>query len=79
MANSLLSINWITDLLALPTPDAQLVQLRSGNLWHEAGVAELLDHAEQLVQRNPGQAHQLALLAEQCAEQVGAAACLPRA
>ncbi|MEZ4732239.1 MAG: CHAT domain-containing protein [Caldilineaceae bacterium] len=78
MSTPILTEQQLVDLLALPTQTEQFAQLRTYQLWHETGVAHLLEQAEQLVQRNPGQAHQLALLAEQSAVQVAATACLPR-
>ena len=65
MANSFLNDNWVTHLLTLPTQAEQLTQLQSVKLADQAGLVDLLDYAEDLVQRNPGQAHQLALLCEQ--------------
>lgn len=79
MTNPVLPADWLPDLLALPTVAAQIVQLQTLNLWQEAGILTLLDHAEQLVQRNPGQAHQLALLIEQGADQGVGAGYRPRA
>lgn len=79
MTKALLPTHWFTALLDLPTAAAQMAQLRTLHLWDEAGLLVLVDQAEHLVQRNPGQAYQVALLVEQSAEQLAAAAALPRA
>ncbi|MEZ4861128.1 MAG: CHAT domain-containing tetratricopeptide repeat protein [Caldilineaceae bacterium] len=79
MVKFLLTEEWVIELLALPTQAEQLAQLNTATLLHSTGLAHLLDHAEQLVQRNPGRAHRLIVLCEYAAEYLAAAALMPRA
>lgn len=49
----------ITDLLSQPTAVAQADFLRQANLWHQAGLASLLETGSQLLNRDLPQARQL--------------------
>lgn len=66
-------------LLALPSKAEQLEELDNLGLLSEAGLSELLDEAEQMARRNPGQARELTLLVEQAAESSGCSSITPRA
>ncbi len=54
-----LTPEFIADLLAQPTAVAQAEFLQQANLWHEAGLASLLETGGQLLNRDLPQARQL--------------------
>lgn len=54
-----LSSDQIAALLAQPTAEAQAEWLRQAGLWHEAGLAQLLEAAAQLIANDLGQARRL--------------------
>lgn len=56
----------IDALLGLETHQAQMVWLRQHALLNDAGLAQVLDEAEQSVGRDPGQARRLAELVDAC-------------
>lgn len=74
-----LSAPWLAQLLALPTAAAQVAQLRADQFLTVNGLTELLDYAENLAQRNPGQMRQIAALCEEAAQQADAPTLVPRA
>lgn len=61
---------FITALLAQPTAVAQAQLLQQANLWHEAGLAQLLESAELLINHNLPQARQLLDLCIQIAPEL---------
>ena len=79
MIDAPLSLEWIEELLSRPTVKEQSLLLRAAGLAGATGLAHLLDQTEQLVQRNPEQARQLAALCEQLAPCQHADVLVPRA
>lgn len=70
---------WIEQLLEMPTEQQQSAFLHTADLLSQAGLERLLDETEQLVRRNPGQAHQLAALCERVASAHRLHTIVPRA
>ena len=69
---------WLADLLAQPTAESQTAALQQANLWHEAGLARLLERAGQLITQDLPQARQLLNLCAAAAPEL-APALLPQA
>ena len=78
MQNFSIDAPWVAALLTLPALPEQLAYLSAEQLLDEAGLTLLLDYGDGLVQRNPDQARQLALLCHAAAAQLGALTLLPR-
>lgn len=71
--------DWLTIFLHLPTQAAQRVAAAQAHLLTPVGLTYLLDYAEGLTHRNPGQACQLAQFCEAVAEECAAPTLIPRA
>jgi tetratricopeptide (TPR) repeat protein len=70
---------FLEELLALPTLDQRSAFLRTAGLLNAEGLEQLLDFADRLVHSDPGQAHKLAALCADLADQAAAPTAVPRA
>ena len=69
----------IEELLTLPTPERQEAFLEARGLLNPDGLDRLLDHADRLVNDDPGKARRIAELCAKSAERAGAPTAVPRA
>lgn len=79
MASEKITPQFVTDLLMLPSTEAQAAFLQTADLLNADGLSEVLDFASDVIGNDPGQARQLVILCVNMAEAANAQDIAPQA
>jgi CHAT domain-containing protein len=77
--NTLVTAEWIDELVGLSAPEQQLSFLQSAQMLHTPGLSQLLEQAMRLARSDPGKARQLTLICANASGPAAAPSILPRA